>query len=178
MNLRAVGGTFRLLALVVLATALLSACGSSDPPPWASAGSSIEPSASSSPDVQLSEAKHTATRFLDAFVDRDFDGIWRMLASDAQSHWVNGEAFSGFLERKFGSRNISYELGEPRSFGQSGAVAVPVTLDFGDSATRFAGPPLVLLAQGDSFAVSDAGPLGPRGPLLGRSGYWPALRAG
>ncbi len=168
MNLRAAGGTFRLLALVVLTTALLSACGSNDPPPWASpAGSSIEPSASSSPDAQLSEARHTAARFLDAFVDRDFDGLWRMLVPDAQSRWLNKEALGAFLERKFGSRNISYEVGEPRSFGQSGAIAVPVTLDFGDSATRFEGPPLVLLAQGDSFAVSDAGPLGPRGSLLG-----------
>jgi len=167
MNLRAMGGTFRLLALVILTTALLSACRSSDPPPWASAGSSTEPSPSSSPDAQLSEARHTATRFLDAFVDRDFDGLWRMLTSDAQSRWVNAEAFSGFLERKFGSRSISYEREEPRSFGQSGAIVVPVTLDFGDPATRFVGPPLVLLARGDSFAVSDAGPLGPRGPLLG-----------
>ncbi|TMG05469.1 MAG: polysaccharide deacetylase family protein [Chloroflexi bacterium] len=168
MNLRASGGTFRLLALSVLTAGLLSACGGNDRPPWAGPATSPADTAAPSPgNDQSGEARQTASRFLGAFVDRDFDGLWRMLVPDAQSHWANKEAFSGFLERKFGSREISYEIGEPRSLGQSGASAVPVTIDFGDSAGRFAGPPLVLVAQGDSFAVSDAGPLGPRGALLG-----------
>jgi len=80
---------------------------------------------------------------------------------------VNKDAFSGFLERKFGSRIISYELEKPRSLGQPGAIAVGVTLDLGESAGRLSGPPLVLAPQGDSFAVGDAGPLGTRGPLFG-----------
>ena len=168
MNLRAAGGTFRLLALSALTAGLLSACGTNDRPPWAGPATSPADTAARSPgDDQSGEAGETASRFLDAFVDRDFDALWGMLVPDAQSRWVNKEALGGFLGRKFGSGDISYELGEPRSLDQAGSVSVPVTLDLGDSAGRIAGPPVVLMVQGGSFAVSDAGPLGPRGPLFG-----------
>ena len=168
MNQRAAGGTFRLLTLCVLTAGLLSACGSNDQPPWAGPATSPADTAAPSPvDDQSGEARQTASRFLDALVDRDFDGLWRMLTGDAQAPWGSKDAFRAFLERKFGSHDISYELGDPQSSSQSGPIAVPVTLDLGDSADRLSGPPLVLAAQGHSFAVGDAGPLGARSPLFG-----------
>jgi peptidoglycan/xylan/chitin deacetylase (PgdA/CDA1 family) len=89
-----------------------------------------------------------------------------MLAAETQARWQSKEALQSFLQRKFSSRDISYELGEQRSLN-GGLIAVPVTLDLGDSPGRLVGPPLVLGPKDDSFVVSDAGPLGPRGPLLG-----------
>jgi len=168
MNLRAARATFRVLALAVLIATLLAACGGHDGPPWAGpATSPADTAAPSSVGDQSGEARQTASRFLAALVDRDFDGLWRMLTDDAQARWGSKDAFRVFLERKLGSYDISYELGDPQSSSQSGPIAVPVTLDLGDSAGHSSGPPLVLAAQGNSFAVDDAGPLGARGPLIG-----------
>ena len=168
MNQRAAGGTFRLVALCVLTVGLLPACARNDQPPWAGPATSPAGTAAPSPvDDQSGEAQQTGSRFLDALVDRDFDSLWRMLTGDAQARWGNKDAFRAFVERKFGSYDIRYELGGPQFSSQTGSIAVPVTLDLGDSAGHVSGPPLVLAAQGDSFAVSDVGPLGPRGPLFG-----------
>ena len=167
MNLRAERATFHFLSLALLTTAFLAACAGSDGPPWTKPTSSPQGSSAAPSDDQSREARKTATRFLSSFVDRDYDGLWETLSGDAQTRWVNKEAFRGFLERKFGSRDVSYELSDPQSSSQSGAIAVPVTLDFGDSAGRITGPPLVVVSQAESYAVSDTGPLGPRGPLLG-----------
>jgi len=167
MNLRAARATFRLLALALLTTAFLAGCVNSDTPPWTGPAPSPKSGASAPSDEQSREARKTATRFLRSFVDRDFDGLWGMLRGDTQARLGNKEAFGGFLQRKFGSGDLSYELGDPQSSSQSAAISVPITLDLGDSRGRVAGPPLVLVPQGESFAVSDTGPLGPRGPLFG-----------
>jgi len=90
-----------------------------------------------------------------------------MLSSEARVRWGSKETFGGFLERKFGWGDVSYELGDPQASSLSGGIAVPVTLDLGESAGRISGPPLVLVPQGEAFAVSDAGLLGARGPLFG-----------
>ncbi len=90
-----------------------------------------------------------------------------MLLPEAQARLTGREAFSGFIERKFGARRLDYELGEPgplAGFGDS--VAVPVTIDFKDSNDRLVGPPLIFKRVGDSLAVADAGPMGPRGPII------------
>jgi peptidoglycan/xylan/chitin deacetylase (PgdA/CDA1 family) len=168
MNFRAARATLRFLTLALLTTVFLAACGGDDRPPWAGSSTSSPQTADSSPsDENSGRARETATRFLGSFADHDYDALWEMLSSEAQVRWGSKEAFGGFLERKFGSVGASYELGDPQSLSQPGAIAVPVTLDLGDSGGRLSGPPLILAAQGESFAVSDAGPLGARGPLFG-----------
>src|SRR5438874_13259217 len=149
MNLRAARSTFRVLALALLTTAFLAGCVNSDTPPWTGPAQSPKTGASAPSDDQSREARKTATRFLRSFVDRDFDGLWGMLRGDTQARLGNKEAFGGFLQRKFGSGDLSYELGDPQASSQSAAISVPITLDLGDSGGRVAGPPLVLVPQGE-----------------------------
>jgi peptidoglycan/xylan/chitin deacetylase (PgdA/CDA1 family) len=175
MKESAAGAAIRLIALALLTTtALLAGCGKNDRPPWASPdASSTQPTPVAPSKAQARAAQKTATRFLQAFVDRDFGRLWDLMAPQTQVRWQTKEAFQGFIERKFSSRDITYELGDPRSLSEGGSIAVPVTLDFGDSPGRVDGPPLVLVPKDDSFVVGDAGPLGPHGPLLGSV---PAIR--
>src|SRR5262245_38727311 len=126
MNLRAARATVGLLAFIFLTTGLLGACGGSERPPWAGQQASSQPASGSAPsDETLGLAQETANRLLDAFKDRDYDRQWAMLSPDAHARWGSEDAFRGFLERKFGPGEVSYELGDPQPSSQTGAVAVP-----------------------------------------------------
>ena len=155
-------------ALAVLTSLLLAACVNDEAPPWArQATPSPEGTVSPLSEAELRDATRTAARFLDAFVDGDTESFWGMLLPETRARWAGEQALGGFLERKFGPRRLLYELGEPARLTGAGSIAVPVTIDFEDSAHRLTGPPLLLAPHEDSLAVADAGPLGPSGPIIG-----------
>lgn len=161
-------GMVRRVPLLALAAFMLvlAACAGGDPP-WVVPSTSPPPGTSPVVEDESRDALRTAARFLDSFVDGDTDALWEMLAPEAQARWTEKLAFDGFLDRKFGSRDLIYEVGDPHSFDGGSSIVVPITIDFENSAERLAGPPLVLVPRGGSMAVADAGPLGWRGPVIG-----------
>ncbi len=171
MERPAASGTVRLLsslALAILIALVLTGCEGdttlSTSPTTSPSGDTPVPTSKS----DSRDALRTATRFLDAFADGDTQRVWEMLSPDAPARLSGRDAFIGFLERKFGALRLNYELGEPGLLaGSADSVVVPVTMDFGDSGGRLVGPPLVLVPHEDSLEVADAGPLGPRGPVVG-----------
>jgi len=171
MELPAASGTVRLLlsfAAITLISIPAAACGGDEAPAAGPATPSPDGTSVSLSTAMSRDARRTAARVLDAFVDWDTSRVWEMLLPEVQARWTGEQAFSGFLERKFGEQRLDYELGEPRPLADSGdSITVPVTIDFEDSGDRFAGPPLVLVRHEDSLAIADAGPLGPRGPIVG-----------
>jgi len=154
----------RLTALAAL-TIILAGCvfdeGAPDIPPTPTA---------THPPLSVADARsarRAAVRFLDAFVIGDTDGVWSMLLPEAQQSWLGKQAFGGFLTAKFGSRDLVYEIGDPESSYDGDSIVVPLTLDLETSGERLAGPPLVLKRVDDSLVVTDAGPMGARGPVIG-----------
>jgi peptidoglycan/xylan/chitin deacetylase (PgdA/CDA1 family) len=59
----------------------------------------------------------TARRYMDAFMQQNFDQLWSMTHPDAQTFWVSETAFTSFLTRKFGRlARLSYAVGQPQIF--------------------------------------------------------------
>lgn len=155
-------------ALADLTLLLLSACVNDEAPPWArQATPSPDGTVSTLSEAESRDATRAAARFLDAFADWDTESLWGMLSPEAQARWPGEQAFDAFLARKFGSRHLAYELGEPARLSGTASIAVPVTIDFEDSVHRLTGPPLLMARHEDSLAVAEAGPLGPLGPIIG-----------
>lgn len=155
-------------ALTVLVALLLAACVNDGPPEAALPGTPTpEPTVAPLSKAESRDATRAGTRFLDAFVDGDTESLWAMLGPEAQARWGHEQVFDAFLERKFGTERVIYELGEPRRLAGAGHIAVPVTIEFEESAHRLTGPPLLLVREEESLAVADAGPLGALGPIIG-----------
>lgn len=163
-------GMVRRVPLPALAALMLvlAAC-RSDEPPEAGPPTATPGGGSTLTDGDSRGARRTATRFLDAFVAWDTATLWQMLAPETQARWTDKPTFAAFLERKFGSRALTYEIGEPRSPHGGGSMVVPIMIEFENSTDRVVGPPLVLVQIHDSMAVADAGPLGTQGPVIGSS---------
>ena len=54
----------------------------------------------------------TARRYMQAFMQQNFAGLWSMLHPDAQAFWSTEAAFASFLTRKFGPLHpLSFALG-------------------------------------------------------------------
>ena len=162
-----VSGVLRLsrLAALVALTIVLAGCAFKEP------GSDIPPTPTATHpplgDADSRAARRAATRFLDAFVIGDTDGVWGMLLPEARPSWLGKQALDSFLTTKFGSRSLVYEIGKPESSDGGASIVVPLTIDFETSGDRVSGPPLVLKRVENSLAVADAGPLGSRGPIIG-----------
>ena len=90
-----------------------------------------------------------------------------MLLPQVQQSWPGKQGFDSFLTRKFGSRDLVYEIGKPESSDGGVSIVVPLTLDFETSGDRVTGTPLVLKRVQNSLLVADAGPLGARAPVIG-----------
>src|SRR5947209_5020896 len=86
----------------------LTACSSSNSTPPAPTGDRT--GAPTVDDAEARPAEKAARRFLDAFRDRHYDDMWAMLTPEAQQPWPDAEAFSGFLERKFHSEDLVYQI--------------------------------------------------------------------
>ena len=86
----------------------------------------------------------TARRYMDAFMQQNFDQLWSMLHPDAQALWTSEAAFSSFLTRKFGQlARLSYAVGQfklvspwidpdtTRVYGTAAVLPVSLTLGAG-----------------------------------------------
>jgi peptidoglycan/xylan/chitin deacetylase (PgdA/CDA1 family) len=59
------------------------------------------------------DPRETARRFMNAFMQQNFDQLWSMLHPDAQAFWSTEAAFTSFLTRKFGPLpRLSFDVGQ------------------------------------------------------------------
>jgi len=168
MELHAAGGAVRVPAITLLAL-LLAACANNASPaadPPATAVVSIEP-APPVPEADARGVTRAATRLLTALTAGETDELWGMLLPEARENWPGEPALREFLGRKFGSHGLTYEIGEPRLLDAADTISVQVTLQLEEVPGRYTGPPLVLVRRDDDWAVANAGPLGPEGPIIG-----------
>lgn len=84
----------------------------------------------------------TARRYMQAFMQQNFDQLWSMTYPDAQAFWGSQAALAAFLTRKFGSLpRLSYEVGQANILARwidpdttqvyHDAAVLPVSLDLG-----------------------------------------------
>ncbi|HEV8575414.1 MAG TPA: polysaccharide deacetylase family protein [Dehalococcoidia bacterium] len=177
MELHAAGRAVHVPAITILLL-LLAACGNDRPgaddaPAWASIAAEPAPPV---PEADARSVTRTATQLLTALTVGETDEIWAMLLPEGRERWPDEAALREFLGRKFGSHGLTYELGEPHFLGAGDTIAVQVTLQLEDVPGRYTGPPLVLVRRDGDWGIVDAGPLGPRGPVIGTpSPLWPEL---
>lgn len=166
MELHARGSAFRLASLVLLValTSLIVSCARAVDSPGVPPTPSQRPIVS---DDEAEDALGVAEAFLAAAAEKDYGRVWALLSSEARSQWTTEEAFAAFIEAKFGTTKLDFDLGrlEPQPDGIS--VRFPISLKVAGAAERIAGPPLVLVRHDESWAVSHTGPLDREGPILG-----------
>ena len=166
MGLRAAGRAFQPIFLAHLAalTPLLVSCVRTVDSPG------VEPTPSEPPAIsedQAEDALGVAQAFVTAVAEQNRVRLWDLLAPEARSRWPGQEAFAAFIERKFGAAKVDFDLGRLALGPDARSVQFPVSLRVAGIDGRFAGPPLVLVRDGQSWAVSDAGPLDRYGPVIG-----------
>jgi peptidoglycan/xylan/chitin deacetylase (PgdA/CDA1 family) len=166
MELHAVGRAFRsnsffsLLALALLTVSCARVVDSPGTPPRPTAPPILS-------DDDAEDALGVAESFLAAAAEKNQGRMWTLLAAEARAQWASEESFAAFLQRKFSPVKLDFDLGrlEPQAAGAS--VRFPISLRVAGSDRRIAGPPLVLARHEQSWAVSDPGPFGRHGPVVG-----------
>jgi peptidoglycan/xylan/chitin deacetylase (PgdA/CDA1 family) len=168
MELRAAGRVFQLwrLALVIAVSGVLVSC-SSDPPPELLPNKGTPSGRPVVADDEAEDALGVAQAFVAAAADEKYDRMWDLLAPEARSQWAGKEQFVAFLEAKFGATKLDFDLGglEPQADGS--LARFPISLRIPGDDVRIVGPPLVLIRNDESWAVSDSGPFGRYGPIVG-----------
>ncbi|HEU4760378.1 MAG TPA: polysaccharide deacetylase family protein [Dehalococcoidia bacterium] len=132
------------------------------------------PTATSSPDPAAADA---AKGFLRSLSDGRYDDMWDMLAAAPRAFWGASDPFGAFLDRKFGSLDLSFDIGTPATAAdwrdpESGAqyplaVTVPITLRVaGRVAPEFSLAPLALVQENGHWRVAGVGPAARRAPAV------------
>jgi peptidoglycan/xylan/chitin deacetylase (PgdA/CDA1 family) len=166
MELRAGGRAFRLASLAVVAalTPLLISCARAVDSPGVPPTPSPRPIIS---DDESEDALGVAEAFLAAAAEKNYARVWALLSPEARSQWAAEEAFAAFLDRKFGAVKLDFDLGRLEPEVDGSLARFPISLRIAGDDARIAGPSLVLIREDESWAVSDPGPFGRYGPVVG-----------
>ncbi len=127
-----------------------------------------------SPDPAAADA---ASRFLAGLAARRYGDTWDALAAAPRTLWGSPDAFAAFVDRKFGSLDLSFDTGAPTTAAdwlepETGirypeAVLVPLTLRAGDrDRPEFSLAPLSLVKEEGQWRVTGPGPAGRRAPVI------------
>lgn len=110
----------------------------------------------------------TAQRCMGAFMNKQYDQVWRMMDADAQTFLGTEANFTAFLTHKFGPLSlVSFTVGQAKSFSTwinpdttqsySNVVVMPVTLKIGPSSGILTTPSEQAVEQGlfDNLAFAE-----------------------
>ena len=166
MELHAGGRAFSLTSLAVLAalTPLLVSCARTADSPGVSPSPSQRPIIA---DNDAEDALGIAEAFLAAIAEKNYPQVWELLSPEARSQWPAVEAFAAFLDRKFGAVKLDFDLGRLEPQADGSLARFPISLRIAGNDIRLAGPAFVLNRNDESWAVSDPGPFGRYGPVVG-----------
>ena len=166
MELRAAGRASRLtsLALLVVLTPVLTSCARTADSPGVPPTPSPRPIIS---DDEAEDALGVAEAFLAAAAEKNYARVWALLSPEARSQWAAEEPFAAFLDRKFGAVKLDFDLGRLEPQADGSLARFPISLRIAGDDARLAGPAFVLIRNDESWAVSDSGPFGRYGPIVG-----------
>jgi peptidoglycan/xylan/chitin deacetylase (PgdA/CDA1 family) len=166
MELRTAGRAFQPIASIVVIglTGILASCVRTAESPGVTPAPSQPPVLS---EDQAEDALATAQDFVTAAAEKKYDRLWELLGPEATWRWEGPAQFGAFIERKFGAAKINFDLGRLAPLPDGRSVEFALALKLVGESERLVGPPLVLARYGESWAVSDPGPLGPHGPIIG-----------
>ena len=166
MELHVGGRAFPLTSLAVLValTPLLISCARPAESPGAPPTPTQQPIIS---DDEAEDALGVAEAFLAAAAEDKYGEMWAMLSAEARSQWTAEEAFTAFLDRKFGAIKLDFDLGRLEPQADGSLARFPISLRVAGGDARLAGPALTLVRSNESWAVSDPGPFGRYGPVVG-----------
>jgi peptidoglycan/xylan/chitin deacetylase (PgdA/CDA1 family) len=169
MELRTAGRAFQPIAsiLVIALTGILASCVRTAESPGAIPTHTEPPEPPVLSEHQAEDALATAQDFVTAATEKKYDRLWELLAPEVAWRWEGPAQFGAFIARKFGTAKINFDLGRLAALPDGRSVEFPLALRLVGDGERLVGPPLVLARYGESWAVSDPGPLGPRGPIIG-----------